>query len=117
GRHPGYGAATLPLPVPILRGGGAPLLPALPALGRRISWRALQYCELRAAEHDDGTGHGPATRPVHPHLRRRPPLSQPSRAGRSAPHPHAAAAAAPENQSVLALNLRFPLRGFRPLGL
>jgi thymidylate synthase len=34
GRHPGHGAGALSLPVPVLCRGGAPLLPALSALGR-----------------------------------------------------------------------------------
>ncbi len=44
------GARALPLPVPVLRRGGAALLPALPALGRRVPRRAVQHRELRAAD-------------------------------------------------------------------
>ena len=51
-----HGAAALPLPVPVLRGGGQALLPALPALRRRLPGRAVQHRQLRAADADDGPG-------------------------------------------------------------
>ena len=60
---------------------------------------------------------GLRARGVHPHLRRRAPLSEPPRAGRPAARAHAARAAADGDQSGGALDLRFPLRGFRAVGL
>ena len=84
GRHSRHGAGALPLPVPVLRRRRAALLPALPALGRRVPRRAVQHRQLRAADHDDGAGDGPEARRVRPHLRRRAPLPQPPRAGRRA---------------------------------
>ena len=39
-------------------GGGAAVLPALPALGGRVPRRAVQHRVLRAAHHDDGAGDG-----------------------------------------------------------
>ena len=50
------GAVALPLPVPVLCRRGAALLPALSALGRRLSRRAVQHRLLCAAHADDGAG-------------------------------------------------------------
>ena len=91
---PDMALAALPLPVPVLRRGRSPLLPALPALGRRVPGRPLQHRQLCAADLDDGAGGEARAGRVHPHLRRRAPLSEPPRAGRPAAHPHAARAAA-----------------------
>ena len=84
GRHRHDGAAAVPLPVPVLRRGGQAVLPALSALGRRVSRRAVQHRVLCAADHDDGAGDGPEAGRVHPYLRRRASLSQPCRAGAAA---------------------------------
>ncbi len=62
GRHPRHGAGAVSLPVPVLRRERPPLLPALPALGRCLSRRALQHRELCAAHHDDGAGDRPRSR-------------------------------------------------------
>ena len=58
GRHSGHGAGAVPLPVPVLRGGRPAVLPALPALGRRLPRRAVQHRQLCAADDDDGAGDG-----------------------------------------------------------
>src|SRR5579864_7934829 len=47
GRDRGDGATALPLPVPVLCRGRQTVLPALPALGGRLSRRALQHRVLR----------------------------------------------------------------------
>ena len=58
GRPRGDGARALPLPVPVpCRGSGraaAAVVPALPAVGGRVSRRAVQHRELCAADRDDG---------------------------------------------------------------
>ena len=54
---------------------------------------------------------------VRPHLRRCAPLPEPPRAGRSAAHPHAAPAAADDDQSRRSLDLRLQVRGFFPVRL
>ena len=56
GRRRQDGAAAVPLPVPVLRRRRQAVLPALPALGRHLSRRAVQHRLLRAADHDDGAG-------------------------------------------------------------
>src|SRR5215471_1922419 len=61
----GDGAAAVPLPVPVLRRKRTPVLPALPAFGRCVPGRAVQYRLLRAAHHDDGAGDRPRARRVH----------------------------------------------------
>src|SRR5262245_32937295 len=73
-RAAGHGASTLSLPVPVLRGRGAPLLSVVPALRRCFPGGAVQYRQLRPAHHDDCAGHGPQARGVRPYLRRRTPL-------------------------------------------
>ena len=88
-RHPGHGAGAVPLPVPVLRRRRQAVVPALPALGRRVPRRALQHRELRAADLDDGAGDRLEARRVRAHVRRRAPLPQPPRAGRPAIAAHA----------------------------
>ena len=56
GRRRQDGAAAVPLPVPVLRRRRAALLPALPALGRRVPRRAVQHRLLCAADADGGAG-------------------------------------------------------------
>ena len=61
--------------------GRAALLPALPALGRRLPRRAVQHRVLCAA-HDDGrAGDGAAAGRLRPHVRRRASVPEPPRAG------------------------------------
>ena len=50
GRRRRHGPAALPLPVPVLRRRRAAVLPALPALGRRLPGRAVQHRQLRPAD-------------------------------------------------------------------
>ena len=50
------GAAAVPLPVPVLCRQRQIVVPALPALGRRVSRRALQHRLLCVADHDGGAG-------------------------------------------------------------
>ena len=78
------GAAAVSLPVPVLRRQGPALLPALPALGRRLSRRAVQHRFLRAADHDGGAGDRAESRRVRAHARRCASLSQSSGAGAAA---------------------------------
>ena len=94
------GAAALPLPVPVLRGGRQALLPALPALGRHLPRRALQHRLLCAAHPHGGAGDGAEARRVHPHAWRRAPLPQPPRPGGRAAEARAPAAAAPCHQAA-----------------
>jgi thymidylate synthase len=56
--HRQDGAGALPLPVPVLRGQWPAVLPALPALGRHLSRRALQHRQLCAADAHGGAGDG-----------------------------------------------------------
>ena len=49
GRVSKHGAAAVPLPVPVLCRQRRAVVPALPALGRRVSRRAVQHRHLRAA--------------------------------------------------------------------
>ena len=78
------GAAAVPLPVPVLRRQRPAVLPALSALRRRLSRRAVQHRLLCAADHDGGAGDRPEARRVHPHARRRASLSQSPGAGAAA---------------------------------
>ena len=64
GRRRQDGAAAVPLPVPVLRRRRAAVLPALPALGRRVPRRAVQHRVLCAADDDGGAGDRPAARRV-----------------------------------------------------
>ncbi len=107
------GAAAVPLPVPVLRRQRQAVVPALPALGRCVSRRAVQHRVLCAADDDGGAGDGPQARRVHPHVRRRASLSQSSRAGASAIVARAARIAGDEDQSGGEGYLRVPLRGLR----
>ena len=70
---------------------GQALLPALPALGRRLPGRAVQHRQLRAADPHDRPGLRPGGRRVRSHARRRPPLPEPPRPGAAAADPRAAA--------------------------
>ena len=53
GRDRAHEACALPLPVPVLCERRQALVPALSALGRHLSRRAVQYRELRAAHPSD----------------------------------------------------------------
>ena len=68
GRRAEDGAAALPLPVPVLCRERKALVPALPALGRHLSRRAVQHRVLRAADDDDGAGDGARARRVRAHV-------------------------------------------------
>ena len=52
------GAAALPHSVPVLCGRRASVVPALPAFGRHIPWRAVQHSQLCTLHDDDCAGHG-----------------------------------------------------------
>src|ERR1700694_5216426 len=56
------GAAAVPLPVSVLRRRRQIVVPALSALGGRISRRTLQYRVLCVADDDGGAGDGPEAR-------------------------------------------------------
>ena len=84
GRRRQDGAAAVPLPVSVLRRQRQAVVPALSALRRRLPRRAVQHRVVRAADDDGGAGDGPCARRVHPHARRRAPLSQPPGAGAAA---------------------------------
>ena len=87
------GAAAVPRVLPVLRRRRPAVVPAVPALGRRVPRRAVQHRLLRAADADGRPGDGPGARRLRAHARRRPPLRQPPRPGARAAHPRAAAAA------------------------
>ena len=71
----------------------AAVLPAVPALRRRLPGRAVQHRVLRAAHPHGGAGDGPRGRRLHAHDRRRAPLPQPPRPGARAARARAAPAA------------------------
>src|SRR5262249_56756630 len=106
------GAAALPLPIPVLRGEGPALLPALSALGRRLPGRAVQHRLLRFADADGGPGHRAQTRRVRAYAWRRASLSQSLGAGAAATLARSAAVADDDAQSFRARSLCLPLRGF-----
>src|SRR4029078_6665254 len=107
------GAVALQLPVPVLCRRRAALLPALPALGRRLSRRAVQYRLLCTADADDGAGDGFRAGRVRSQLRRRSSLSHPSRPGRRAAEAEPASAFPHGDQSGRPFAVRFRLRGFQ----
>ncbi len=78
------GAAAVPLPVPVLCRRRPAVVPALPALGRCISRRAVQHRVLRAADADGGAGDRLTARRIHPHFRRRASLFESPGAGAAA---------------------------------
>ncbi len=82
-----HGAAGLSLPVSVLYRGRQALLPALPALRRHLSRRAVQHRVLRAADDDGGPGHRPETRRLRSYARRHAHLFGPFRAGQTTAHP------------------------------
>src|SRR6267378_1286794 len=84
GRRRQDGAATLPLPVSVLRRRRQAVVPALPAFGRRLSWRSLQHCVLCAVDDDGGAGDRVEAGGLRTLLRRRASLFQPYRAGPAA---------------------------------
>ena len=61
GRCAAHGAAAVPPAVPVLRGRGTALVPAVSAQRRRVSGRAVQHCVVRAAD-DDGRRRSPTWR-------------------------------------------------------
>src|ERR1700751_66658 len=65
------GAAAMPLPVPVLRRQGSAVVPALSALRRRVSRRALQHRLLRVVDVDGRAGDRIQTRRVRAHPGRR----------------------------------------------
>ena len=87
-------ARALPPAVPVLRGGRAALLPALPAQRRRVPRRAVQHRLLRAADPHGRAAGGSRRRRVHLDRRRLPPVPESPRAGERAARARAAAAAA-----------------------
>ena len=89
-RHPADGAGAVPHDVPVLRRGRTALLPALPALGRRLPRRAVQHRLVRPAHAHGRPGDRARGRRLRAHARRRPPLHQPPRPGPAAADPRAA---------------------------
>ena len=119
-RFAGHAPNSVPRAFSILRRRRQAQLPALPALGRRVSGRALQHCLLRPAHAHAGPGSRAGPRRVHLDRRRHPPLPQPPGPGPRAAHPRPApaAAAAPEpgRDGYLQLPVRrFPAGKLRPL--
>ena len=87
GRDREHEARPLPLPVPVLCQRRPALLPALPALGRHLSRRAVQHRKLCALD----PSHRPRMRArgggVRAYVRRRPSLPQSRRSGARAARP------------------------------
>jgi hypothetical protein len=111
GRRRQDGAAAVPLPVPVLRRQWAAVVPALPALGRRVPRRAVQHRVLCAAHADGGASDGLQAGRIHSYVRRRTSLSQSSGAGAAAAVARAPRAAGDEAQSGGEGYFRLPLRG------
>src|SRR6266487_1518934 len=109
GRRRQDGAATMPLPVPVLRRERSALLSALPALGRRVPRRAVQYRLLRVANADGGAGDRTEARGVRAHARRRTSLPQSPRAGAAAALARTPAVAEDDAQYGRERSLRLPL--------
>ena len=91
GRERAHGAVAVSLPVSVLRRRRRALLPALSALGRRVSRRAVQHRILCAAHADGGAGDELEAGRVRPFVRRHASLSQSSRTGAAAAQPQSAA--------------------------
>ncbi len=87
GRHRAHEARALPLPVPVLREPRQAVLPALPALGRHLSRRAVQHRKLRAAHPSDRPRMRARGGRVRPHVRRRASLLEPRGSGARAACP------------------------------
>ena len=88
------------------------VVPALSALGRCLSRRAVQHRVLRPADACGRPGDRAQARHVHPQLRRRPSLSQSFRTGAAAVAAQPAAAADAAHQSGGDGSVRAALRGF-----
>ena len=93
------GAAAVPHDVPVLRRPArrrgsrwsrAAVLPALPAIGRRLPRRSVQHRLVRAAHPSGGPGLRPGRRRLRAHPRRRAPLPESPRSGPTPAHPGAA---------------------------
>ena len=82
-----HGARPVPRVLPVLRRRRTPVVPAVPAVGRRLPRRAVQHRVLRAAHPHGGPGGRPRGRRLRAHARRRPPLPQPPRPGARAARP------------------------------
>src|SRR5690606_21407828 len=112
-----HGAAALPRDIPVLRGGGAALVPALSAKRRQLSGPALQH-RVVLLPHAHG---GPAVRSggggVRLDGRRLPHLPQPPRSCRGAAAPRAAAATEAAHPPEARLDFRVSVRGLRDRGL
>src|SRR5580704_1540278 len=93
GRHRADEAAPLPLPLPISRERRKIIVPALSALGRHLSRRAVQYRELRALDPPCRARMRPRGWGVRAYLRRRAPLPEPRDPGARAAFARAAPAA------------------------
>ena len=106
------GPAAVPCAVPVLRGRGASLVPAVPAQRRHVPRRAVQHRLLRPADLHDGAGVRLAARRVHPYAGRHAPLPEPSGAGRRAAFARAASAAETAAEPRREVGLRLPLRRF-----
>src|SRR6476469_795280 len=101
------------LPVSVLRRERQIVVPALSALGGRVSRRTLQHRILCVADDDGGAGDGSEARRLRSLIGRRAPLFESPRAGAAATDPSDAAATDNEDQSCCEGYLRFRLRRLR----
>ena len=76
GRDRAHEACPMPLPVPVLRQRRPAVVPALPALGRHLSRRAVQHRELRASDPSRRARMRARGRRVRAYVRRRASLPQ-----------------------------------------
>src|SRR5690242_44060 len=107
------GPAALPCVLPVLRGGGQALLPALPAQRRPVPGGALQHRLLRAPDPHVRPAGGPQGGGLRVDRRRLPSLQQSHAAGGGAAEARAAAAAAPGHQAPATEHLRLHVRRLR----
>src|SRR4029077_18257225 len=107
------GTPPMPLFVSVLCCRRQAVMPALSALGRCVSRRAVQHRLLCTAHDDGGAGDGVQARRLRPHLRRCPSLSQSPGTGAAAVVPRAATPAGDAAQSGGEGHFRISVRGLR----